>query len=185
MRHVAKGAVYYIGGASAAGKTTASIRLAAAARVGRVELDDLQRAIMPALPDVSRRAVVTRQLARAAVTALLDSDAKCIIDGAWLEPLEAEHLRERYGQRFHPLYCGYRAGNIEARLSAIRSAGEHWLASISQTEAAQFLEKQVIDSETLKQTCEHIGIPYYDFTDPEVGFAALKTDFEQWLQNQR
>jgi predicted kinase len=182
---VAKGAVYYIGGASAAGKTTASIRLAAAAGVGRVELDDLQRAIMPALPDASRRAIVTRQLARAAVIALLDSDAECIIDGAWLEPAEAEQLRAGYGVRFHPLYCGYREVNIEARLSAIRSAGQHWLASVSQTEAAQFLDKQVTDSETLKQTCRHIGIPYYDFTVYEMGFAALKTDFERWLQNQR
>ena len=182
---MAKGAVYYIGGASAAGKTTASIRLAAAAGIARVELDDFQRAMMPALPDVSRRAVVTRQLAQAAVIALLDSDAECIIDGAWLAPSEAEQLRERYGVRFHPLYCGYRAVNIGARLSAIRSAGEHWLASIPQAEAAQFLDKQVTDSETLKQTCEEFGIPYRDFTDHDVGFAALKADFDRWLQNRR
>lgn len=55
--------IYFVGGASGAGKSRATQHLARLHSVALIELDDLQRSIMPAIPDADQRAAVTRAMA--------------------------------------------------------------------------------------------------------------------------
>ena len=179
---MAERGIYYIGGASGAGKTTSGKQLAESSGIVLVEIDDLQRLIMPAVPLLEQRVVATRKIARCVVQELLKAQASCLVDGAWVEPSESARLRSRYGGAFHPVYCGYEGEALELRLASMRTRGVHWLTRESSLSAMTFLQKQVANSKAVKKRCAELGISYIDFTDFDRGFAALKTDFLVWLR---
>lgn len=173
--------VYFVGGASGAGKTTATKKLAGAFGIPVVELDDVQRLLMTALPALEDRIVAMRRISRCLVEQLAQAHACSIVDGAWIEPEEAAELRSRYGRSFHPVYCGYHDPDPSDRLAGLRAEGSHWLAREPQDAARAFMLKQCRDSEKLRSECVRRGMSYCDFTSYAIGSAALGADFKRWI----
>jgi predicted kinase len=103
--------IYFVGGASGAGKSRVTQHLARVHSVALIELDDLQRSIMPAIPDADQRAAVTRAMADLLVQQLIEVRAGCIVDGSWIEPERARELQLASRGYFKPLFCGYTAEN--------------------------------------------------------------------------
>jgi gluconate kinase len=172
--------IYFVGGASGAGKTSATQQLAKRHGVALIELDDLQRMIMPAVPDGEARIPVMREVTQSLIRQLLAAESFCLIDGAWLEPQAASELLAA-SEALKVVYCGYTHADVDERQRTIRGRGVHWTASLSQEQGREFLTKQVRDSVVLQQHCAALALPYFDFSDFDSGTAALERDFCSWL----
>ena len=173
--------VYFVGGASAAGKTTCTKSLALRFHLPVVELDDFQRLIMDAIPSLERRAPATFRIAEAVLRELLSARSHCIVEGSWLEPREADQLRREFGPSFQPVYCGYHDPDLTARSERLKSGGRHWLSQVTPEHRTAFLATQRAHSEVFRRNCEHLGLPYFDFTSFEDGAGQLEQDFRSWL----
>lgn len=175
--------VYFVGGASGAGKTSSTKSLSEQYGVPVVELDEFQRLIMPAIPQSEPRAVAMRRIAKATLLELLASRSRCIVDGSWVGPDEAAVLRSEYGSLFHPVYCGYHDSDMVVRYAVLKERGLHWLTRESVEVALDFLERQRRHSEDFRESCGRLGISYIDFTSFAAGFQALETDFSRWAKS--
>lgn len=173
--------IYFVGGASGAGKTTATKKLSEKFGIPVLELDDFQRLLMTTLPLLENRIPAMRTISRCVIDHLVAARSPAVVEGAWIEPEEAAELRSRYGAFFHPVYCGYQDQDLSARLRDIRSKGSHWLSRESGETAAAFMLKQCRDSERLRAECARLGMSYCDFTHHALGAEALSCDFERWI----
>jgi adenylate kinase family enzyme len=165
--------VIFIGGASAAGKTTFAQQLGRLLQLPVLSLDRFYGAIGPAFVDGEEHRAATRRICRALVRELLLSGARCIVEGGWLRPPGAAALRSDYG--LEVLYCGFPETTAAERLRAIRSAeGEpHWLAAQSDAQALAWLEGQIEGSRRQRDQCAVLGLSYLDCSRFEEGAAAL------------
>ena len=173
--------IYFVGGASGAGKTTVTKKLSQKFDIPVVELDDFQRLIMTAVPVLENRITAMRTISRCVIEQLVGARSRTLVDGAWIEPEEAAELRARYGASFHPVYCGYQDQDLSARLTGLRNKGSHWLSREPGEAAAAFMLKQSRDSERLRAECARWGMSYCDFTSYALGSEALGGDFERWV----
>lgn len=172
--------IYFIGGASGAGKTRGAQQLAQISSLPAIEIDALQRLLIPAIPDTDLRSPVVRALTRVLLEQLIQVRATCIVDGAWLEPEMADRLKQDSNDYFHPVFCGYSSENLEARYQSVRHANEHWLAYMPDDWARAFVQKQVSDSSVVAQKCRELNIDYVDFTDFASGSSQLLENFAAW-----
>jgi predicted kinase len=165
--------VIFIGGASAAGKTTLARQLGSLLQLPVLGLDRLFGALGPAFAEVEEQRAATRRIARALVQELLLSGARCIVEGGWLRPPDAAALRSDNG--LEVLYCGFPETTAAERLRAIRTAeGEpHWLALQSDAEALAWLEGQIEGSRRQRDQCAVLGLSYFDCSRFEKSAAAL------------
>jgi predicted kinase len=171
------GQVIYIGGASAAGKSTAAQTLGEALGLPLVELDRYFDLIAGAGCDEDTAAAAASALARRLVEDLLAAGGRCIVEGGWLDPAAALALSCAHTGRFTAVYCGYPSGDLEDRLACINAKGEHWLAGHSAAEARAFLEQQVEASRWYRSECRRCGLAFVDFSDPGAGLRRL---VERW-----
>ena len=161
--------IIYIGGASASGKTETATKLSAMTGLPVVELDEYYDLLADAGCSAEDAAAATPAIARRAVEDLLRSGSDCIVEGGWVDPGIAAELRERYGNAFEPVFCGYPGSEVGDRLAVILGSGAHWLADKSRAEAEAFLAEQVKASKWYEQECGRFAIPFVDFTDQEAG----------------
>jgi hypothetical protein len=170
--------IYFVGGASGAGKSRATQHLARLHRVALIELDDLQRAIMPAIPDADQRAPVMRAIADLLLQQLIEMRASCIVDGSWIEPDRARELQLVSGGYLKPVFCGYSAESVNARYEHMRQSNAHWLTRESEQWALAFLHKQAVNSLTIQQKCRELRMDYIDFSSFANGAAELERNHQ-------
>lgn len=163
----------FIGGASAAGKTTLARHLGHLLQLPVLSLDRLYGAIGPAFADGEEHRAATRRICRALLRELLASSARCIVEGGWLRPPDAATLRSDDG--LEVLYCGLAETTAAERLRVIRSAKDepHWLAAQSEVEALAWLEEQIMSSHRVRDQCAVLGLTYLDCSRFEESETAL------------
>ncbi|HRC71365.1 MAG TPA: hypothetical protein PK880_02400 [Candidatus Competibacter sp.] len=178
-----RGSIYFIGGASASGKSTAARMLAA--RDGRavVELDNFYDILGKVVDDQGALEKVTQKIALEVVARLLSADAFCIVEGGWIDPSKARKLKEASDGRFYPVYCGYPRLKVEARFKMIRKKKVHWLAEKSAKAAHSFLQEQIKLSRWYRKECKRYDLPFFDFSTVEDGVAALSVNYTRWWES--
>ena len=178
-----KNSIYFIGGASASGKSTAARMLAA--RDGRavVELDNFYDILGKFVDDQGALEKVTEKIALEVMARLLAADAFCIVKGGWIDPAKAKKLKETSAGRFYPVYCGYPRLQVEARFKMIRKAKAHWLAEKSAKAAHAFLREQLKLSKWYRKECQKYDLPFFDFSTVEDGAAALGVNYTRWWES--
>lgn len=177
--------IYFVGGASASGKTTITKKLSAKYLHPVVELDKFHMAITPAIFERDPLVEATRNIAIEVIRQLLSSNASCIVEGAWINPEQAKELRDHSEGRFHPVYCGYPEAAMDERFQAIKISGTHWLAMQPEDEARAFLIKEIVESKWYMEECQKHQIPFFDFSDFETGNEALAENYAGWFEELR
>lgn len=175
--------IYYVGGASAAGKSTITKELALRAALPLVELDKFHDLLSAVIRVRKPLIAATRKVALTVVVQLLHAQTGCIIEGGWIKPALAHRLKKNFGSRFCPVYCGYPQADMATRYLAIQARGTHWLKNEPEPEAHAFLATQIKESEAYRQECERFQLEFFDFTDFSEGSHSLRAHFETWLQN--
>ena len=176
-----KNRIYFIGGASASGKSTIAKELSNLYSFPVVELDQFHDILIPIVHDRERQVKATRKVALEVVRQLLELNVSCIVEGGWVQPRRASKLREKSEGCFCPVYCGYPKADIESRYLLLKRSGSHWLNSESRNEARSFLGTQIKESEYYRQECEKLRIEFFDFTEFLEGSKNLRAHFERWL----
>lgn len=174
--------IYFVGGASAAGKSTITKELSVRSSLPLVELDKFHDILIPAIGERELLIETTRKVALEAVELLLNTKAACIIEGGWIKPARAHTLKNNFGSRFCPVYCGYAGADLATRYLAIQANGTHWLNDKPKSEAHAFLTTQIKESAEYRQECARFHLAFFDCTDFSAGSKALCAHFEMWLQ---
>lgn len=176
-------AIYFIGGASASGKSVVARALAAEAQWPIVELDEFYDILDSAFEDHTNLEKATDKIALQVVVQLLAVNAACLVEGGWIDPAPAKKLKDRSQGQFYPVYCGYPNGTVEQRLTMIKREKAHWLAERSKKTARAYLESQIKHSRWYQRQCDQYGLPFFDFSDISVGVAALSANYTDWLRS--
>ncbi|MDO8863673.1 AAA family ATPase [Haliea sp. E1-2-M8] len=170
--------VFFIGGASASGKTTVALKLATTNSLSLIHLDAFYNTLRPAFKSDSDLEVATKSICQVAATHILAIGRKCILDGGWIDPEVAVAL-------FGPsaaIYCGYEDKDLGKRYDRILSKNEHWLKDESKENALSFLQKQADGSEWYKSECKECNLPYVDFTNfPNHIPSEISSRFSEWF----
>lgn len=173
-------AIYFIGGASASGKSVVAKMLAAKDQCSIVELDEFYDILEGTFKDHAGLEEVTGKIALQVVAELLAVNAVCLVEGGWIDPAQAKKLKDRTQGRFYPVYCGYPNGDVEQRLAMIKQEKSHWLAEKSKKTARAYLASQIEDSRRYQRQCEKYELPFFDFSDVNAGTAALSANYTAW-----
>lgn len=164
--------IYFIGGASASGKSTAAKKLASLS-FPVVELDDFHRILMNCIIDCEKLELATENVAETAVRQLLASHSSCLVEGGWIKPEKASILRAEFGDVFQSVFCGYPRGVASERLKEIKQAGTHWLAAYPDDFCLNFLQKQIDGSKWYEEECDKFSLTFIDFSNFSAGQSTL------------
>ncbi len=177
-----KHSIYFIGGASASGKSTVARLLAAQEERSIVELDNFYDILESATQDESFLEKTTQKIALELVSQLLAANAFCIVEGGWIPPFEAKKLKDSSQDRFYPVYCGYLNGKAKDRLRKIRDGKSHWLTEKPPKVARAYLRDQLKRSHWYQKQCKKYDLPFFDFSNFGDGVTALSLDYCRWRQ---
>jgi hypothetical protein len=172
--------IYFVGGASASGKSVSTKALAKEFCVNTVNLDEFYNVIRKSISDETLSQKTTKDVAALCVDKFLSIGAAGILEGGWVAPSKAAEISKSYRNRFCPVYCGYPKADIITRLEMIVRDGKHWLASRSQEEARNWLKGQIEGSLWYQSECLKYGIPFFDFSDVTKGQQQLQTHYQTW-----
>lgn len=171
--------IYFIGGPSAAGKSTVAAAVAQEHDLNVITLDDFHNVLREHGLTGEPLKDATREISRRLVVELANSGARCVVEGSWVSSELAFILRNQAA--FHPVFIGYPRADPRARLAQLWSnksnGAAHWLSSQKDVDALQFLTSQVNDSALFRADCERLKIDFFDFTDFDAGTARLKSHF--------
>jgi len=170
--------VYYIGGASASGKSTVAKRLSENAGFGLIELDELFNAVKATVDSKETAISVMNNVANVLVRQLLAANICCVVEGSWLLPEAADGITATY-PRFRAVYCAYPHSSARARLELLRSDDKHWLTREDEETALAFLQEQI--SLWYETECNRLNLAFFDFSEIDKGAQMLKEDFVEWL----
>lgn len=174
--------LYFIGGASASGKSTIARILATKSHRSAIELDAYYDLLEPLTRNHRALEQATTQVSLELVRQMLKLGAKGIVEGGWIAPAQARQLHRESEGHFYPVYCGYPQAKAKSRLALIRAQQQHWLADKPNSEALEFLRQQIKDSRWYQQECTKYALPFFDFSEVASGAAALERDYCAWLQ---
>ena len=172
--------VYFIGGASASGKSTCAHLLAEEFGVHTIALDNIFDVLKQAVGDEDTGVKITNDVAPFCVKKFIQSGVTGIVEGGWIAPKQASKIAAQYGSRFQPVYCGYANADIQARLAMILESGDHWLAEMDQQEALDWLEDQIKASQWYASKCKKYNLPFFDFSDFTKGYRQLRKHYKSW-----
>lgn len=175
--------IYYIGGASGAGKSTVASRLAAYYGFEHIELDKIFVSVGQWVEDPDLRSSLTDSQSILVADWLLRLNAGCILEGGWINPAQAQKLIDKYGDRFCPVYCGFKGDSAELhhRYALTSAHSQHWLIRESRSEAYAWLERQVVGSLWYESECLEFGFPFFDFSDFNAGSSRLESHFRDLM----
>lgn len=172
--------IYYIGGASASGKSTVAKEVSQEHGLPMTKLDDINNLLQKAGVEESERWKASREVSFKFVSVLIKSiksGTQCLVEGVYILPDEAAELMK--GGNFYPVYCGYPDAVAQDRFEQIKenSTGnrEHWLLFKSDDEALAFLQREIENSIKYRDECKRWQIEFFDFTIFEDGASQLKT----------
>jgi len=170
--------VIFIGGASAAGKSTAANMLSK--KIGRpvIALDRIHNLLTGYGDTNETNIAATQAVARAFIEELLKTKTKCIVEGGWIRPSTSAELLDQYGNAYFPIYCGYQDVRAEDLLRDITDHGVHWLTNRPEPEAVAFIQKQIETSRTIiRVEAAKYGLNFVDFSDQNKGCDDLQQLF--------
>ncbi len=170
--------VIYIGGVSAAGKTTVVRSLSKRIMRPAISLDNYSNLINNITKDQKITKPVKADIAQQIVEDLIYAGSTCIVEGVWIKPDVANEIRNNYRDKFTAIYCGYPDLNPEEHLSNIKDKNNHWLAHEPQSSAISFITNCIEKSLEFKEQCQLYGFPFIDFSDQEKGSKQLLSLFE-------
>jgi predicted kinase len=177
--------IYFIGGQSASGKSTTAAEVASDYGLNVVKLDDYYNVLREHGLTEDALEAATSEVARRIIIELINSQAQCIVEGAWLGPNHAAILRTQAG--FHPVYFGYPNADPQQRLAQIwansRNGSGHWLCSKNADEAIEILTRCVAVGEDLRKHCERLQLDFFDCSDFDRGMAQVKDHFATIWRN--
>lgn len=168
--------VYFIGGASASGKSTVAKKLASS-KYQSLELDDFQNILSNVILDCNERKSATEAVAETAVRQLLASHSSCLVNGSWISAEIAYKLQQEFGNLFQPIFCGFPNAIASERLKAIKETGTHWLTKESDAFGMSWLQGQIDASISYQKECKKYNLEFIDFSDFSTGEAALLSNF--------
>lgn len=170
--------VYFIGGASAAGKSYAAQVVSRDVSLPVIGLDKYYNMLKKAGVSESVLKGSTKTVCFELVGQLIGVGSQCIVEGGWINPREASQLAARTG--FYPVFCGYPNAEPQKRLERIRSNKQdrHWLCGKTCKEALEYLKKQAQASNWYKNECKTYELTFVDFSDFECGLSRLRSHFK-------
>jgi hypothetical protein len=172
--------IYFVGGVSAAGKSTVTQRLADMSGYRIVALDDLYNFLRAGMNDRHSSEEVTRKITIDIIEQFLAFETTCIMEGGWILPDKAKELKDRHGEEFYPVFCGYPNADVSERMELIKSGKVHWLCETSKEYLNAWVQEQAEESQWFQDECAKYEIPFFDFSNVEEGSAALTTNYTQW-----
>lgn len=172
--------IYFIGGASASGKSFCTGELKQKFGVKNIELDDLYNVIKPAVSDDSVAKNITKDVVLFCVKKFLEASVTGILEGGWINPSVAFEISNISGSQFQAVYCGYPNADVELRLETIISHGKHWLTRKDRATAIEWLNNQTAASRWYEDECKKYGIPFFDFSDVMAGSSQLHDHYSAW-----
>lgn len=178
-----KNAIYFIGGASASGKSTVASRMAERDALPVIELDRFYDLLSRHLRDREVLASVTERMAREVATQLLRCNALGLLEGGWIYPARARKLQDEFDGRFCPVYCGYPRADAKERLTLIKHGDRHWLTEESKKTAVAYLQEQIEESRWYQKECQKYALPFFDFSSIEEGAQALERHYQRWRRS--
>lgn len=175
--------IYFIGGASASGKSYSAEIFAKDSGLPLIQLDHLARPIKQIKNDETT--IDTNNLVREVTWEVLQYifalKSSCIVEGGWLEPDKASVFRARSDGFFYPVFCGYDDSQLENRYQKIKEGQRHWILLEDSDWGKKFLEGQSELSIQREKICIRKKIPYFDFTDFDSGMDKLSDNFRKWF----
>lgn len=173
------GKVYFVGGASASGKSVATRQMAIESGLPRIELDGLYNALEQDCDEKTRQRVM-KTSTRVYIQQLLDAGASMIVEGGWMWPDVAAELVQQSNGRLSAVFCGYPNATAADKLKAIRNYGQapkHWLARKDKDWALSWIEKQISGSREYEDAAAKVNLHFFDFSDVSSGNAQLLNHF--------
>ncbi len=162
--------VIYIGGASAAGKSTAAEMLSTQTGRPVFDLDKILHQVEKHADTSEEQGDFTRILARTFIEEMLTTKTRCIVEGVWIQPAISAELLDQYGRNYFPIYCGYPNANAEERLQTIADNGTHWLAMRPKPEATAFIQDKIEKQSTqIRAEANKYGLNFIDFSTQSQG----------------
>ena len=175
--------IYFIGGASASGKSVVASRLAELDLLTVIELDRFYDLLSRTLHNREVLAKVTERVAREVATQLVRCNARGVLEGGWIYPARAKQLRTEFKGRFYPVYCGYPHADARERLALIKERNQHWLAEEPKKTALAYLKEQIEESRWYEKECKKYALPFFDFSNIEEGTQALERHYHDWYRS--
>jgi gluconate kinase len=183
--------VYFIGGPSITGKSTAAKRLASQFGIDYFELDQICFFLANLRLDAKAMYNMTVNICSTFVEQLIKNNAVCIVEGSWIAPEKAKALIEQYSDKFFAIYCAYPHADISKRLEFAKKS-DHWLFKRSirnpiewhvpgaKRDPVAWLNLEIQNSKWYRHECLRLNIPFIDFSDIDTGFARLQENFSEW-----
>jgi len=180
--------VYFIGGASASGKSTTAAQLGLDYSIRIIKLDDIYNVLVKAAGETEAKQMI-RPMSFACANELMESNEPFIVEGGWISVEQAVLLHNGNSAAFRAVYCGYPNAKAADRFSqmADQQGSEeykaHWTTDESKDYDAMiaWITKQIAQSASYRKKSEASGFLFVDFTTFQDGALALKIDFERWL----
>lgn len=155
--------VLFVGGVSAAGKSTLSRIAGQRWGLPVLELDRLYAVLCEPFGEAEPAIDAAVDIARRIVPHYLKANAPMILEGGWLMIEDAARLALEF-PRFRPLILGYRSLTAEQKWRHLEGAS-HWVRGLSDGAARDWLQKQCDLSREYEAFCARAGLPYFDLSD--------------------
>jgi hypothetical protein len=163
----------FLGGVSRAGKSTAARWVA---RRAGLPVEGLDRHVV-GLARGDGFIPQGRARVLPAIEAQLIAGHHGVVEGSWLLPEPAAALRDRFGDAFVPLFCGYPQADAAARdvmLMATAPEGGDWYSRQDRAARLAVLDQQIALSRRHQAACAALGLPFVDVSDPATGLQVLR-----------
>jgi shikimate kinase len=172
---MSNGQIFFIGGASGSGKSTAAEALAEELELPLVRLDDYHNMVINPGLNGQWAKELTREICAKVVQNLMDTGARCIIEGGWITVEQAAVWQGN--PTFFPVFCGYPSTTAKDRFDLIKQGKTHWLNHKTEKDAIEWLEKQISDSCSYKKSCSSNEVTFIEFSCAEAGRKNLIAHF--------
>ncbi len=110
----------------------------------------------------------------ALLLSLLEQKFFCVVEGGWIQPEMIADLEGTH--RIFSIFCGYPHANAEERHDVMKKHARRgdWLIRRPKNEAINWIEQQIIESESYRERCEERGLSFVDFSDFPTGFKEIE-----------
>lgn len=180
--------IYFIGGASRAGKTYLAKRLMVRLGIPVLELDYLKMGLANGLPEygvhpLKDELTVGRLLwpiVSGMITAMVENEDDYIIEGCYILPEYAARTRKQYGSGIRSCFLGYADAVATEKLAEVRRYDGGAGNPLGDLSALSDIEHFVSFSQYVRAECSRLGLTYIEAKDRDL---AVNLAVESLLKN--
>lgn len=165
--------LYFLGGASRAGKSKLARRLLIERQLPYLSLDILLMGIANGVPSYGHNpdesALVRGEqmwpLIRAMGVNILETDVDYVLEGDILLPRHVTELKQAHGEVVKACFIGYTEVPVKQKLDDIRTKGgeaNDWLQGSPDEYVRDLVERNTVFSVYLRDECARYGLRYFD-----------------------